>query len=201
MVRGKGGRLGKVARRGERPTRVREGTFDRSFTGVARWLLARGVRPNHLTFLQIPVFAAEAWAALAGQRVLFVALIVLVMLLDGGDGILARVGGLQSRAGAVLDATFDTVGIAIVLWGASRFFPEAAWWLALLFVGNSLLYLQNAVLGRKVVSYLRGPVLVAVLVPEALWAGLLIPAFIVVWEIAARLPQTWRRLRPVAASG
>jgi len=174
----------------------KEGLFDRYFTKAARWLLARGVRPNHFTFLQVPVFVAEVYAALNGLRWLFIGLIGLVIFLDGGDGILARVGGLQSRAGAVLDASFDTAGIAIVLWGASVFFPEAALWLALLFVGNLLLYVQNAVVGSKAVSYLRGPVLAAVAFPQTLLAALLIDGFIVAWLLAARLPRTIRRLVP-----
>lgn len=174
------------------------GLFDHYFTAAARWLLAKGVRPNHLTVLQVPVFVAEAYAALNGMRFLFIALIAFVILLDGGDGILARVGGLQSRAGALMDATFDTIGIAIVLWGASVFYPEAAWWLAALFVGNLLLYLQNGLVDSKMVSFLRGPVLVAVAFPDTLLAALLVDSFIVAWMLLARLPATARAVRAPA---
>lgn len=179
--------------------------YDRTFARGAKWLLARGIHPNHFTFLQLPVFTVQILAALEGSqgapgawlwRCVFVATILLVILLDGGDGILARVGNLQSRTGAVLDSLFDTMGIAITLWGAAQF-PELAVarnWLLLLFVGNLLLFLQNALLGHKVIAYVRGPVLVAVLVPQALLAGLLISSFILVWLLVVRLPQTVRAL-------
>lgn len=173
-----------------------EGVYDRWFAPAARWLLARGLRPNHLTFLQVPVFAAEIWAAWQGYRWLFIGLIVFVIALDGGDGILARVGGLQSRTGAMLDSLFDTMGIAVVLWGASLFFtPAATPWLLLLFLGNTMLYLQNALLEEKVIAYLRGPVLTAVAWPQALLAALVVASFVILWLLLWRGRRTWRALR------
>ncbi len=176
---------------------VAEGTYDRRFDSIAKALLARGVRPNHFTFSQIPVFALQIYAALQGTtgwRWTFVALIALLIILDGGDGILARVGNLQSKSGAVLDSTFDTLGIAIVMWGAARFFPEAETWLMFLFLGNTLLYLQNALLEHKVIAYIRGPVLSAVAFPETLFMAMWVAAIITVWLLVARLPASWRRL-------
>ncbi len=170
-----------------------EGAFDRPFEKAARWLLDHGVKPNHFTFAQIPFFALEIWAVLTDQRALFVSLIVFVILLDGGDGILARVGGLQSRAGAILDASFDTAGIAIVAWGATQFFPEVTWWLVALFIGNGLLYLQNLRLNEKVISYLRGPILTGVSFPATMLVSLTIASIIVAWELLTRLPATLRQ--------
>lgn len=170
-----------------------ENAFDGRFERMAAWLLARGVRPNHLTVAQLPVFAAEIWAALAGHPWIFVGLIVFVIFLDGMDGILARVGGLQSHAGALLDASFDTVGIAIVLWGAGRFNPEAEMIYYALFGGNLLLYVQNQFLDEKMVSYVRGPVLASVVFPDTLLLALFIPSFILVWLMVARLPRTFQK--------
>ncbi len=174
----------------------KEGTYDRRFERVAHWLLARGVRPNHFTFAQIPVFAAMIWSALSGQTWWFFGLSWFVILLDGGDGILARVGNLQSRTGAILDASFDTFGIAVVLGGAAQFFPEVGALLWTLFVLNGLLFLQNALLGAKVVSYVRGPVLVGVAWPEAMFGSLVVVYVIVLWLLVAKTPAT---LRHVAA--
>lgn len=180
--------------------RSREGTYDRTFGRAAMWLLDRGIHPNHFTFLQIPVFAVQILAALEGWRWTFVLLIALLIILDGGDGILARVGGMQSRAGAILDSTFDTLGIAIVMWGAAQFFPAAEAWLLFLFLGNTVLYLQNALLGEKVIAYIRGPVLAAVAFPDALLAGLAVGSFIITWLLVMRLPSTWRALNGQAPS-
>ena len=170
--------------------KAKEGTFDGPFVRVAKWLLARGVRPNHFTFAQIPVFAVEIWAAQNQMPYLFVASIALVIALDGGDGILARTGNLQSRKGAVLDATFDTIGIAIILWGAGQFFPAAEAWFLWLFAGNGVIYLQNALLEEKMVTYIRGPTLMAVLWPGFLVGALVLSTFIVLWIFLMRLPRT-----------
>ncbi len=172
----------------------KRGTFDAPFERVARWALARGVHPNHLTFAQVPVFLLEVYAAVQGWNWVFVGLILLVMALDGGDGILARTGGLQSRKGAVLDATFDTIGIAVVMWGATLFFPEAQAWLFLLFLLNALLFLQNGLLEQKMVSYVRGPVILSVAWPDFLLGGLLLAFFLVLWLLVARLPRSFRAL-------
>lgn len=172
----------------------KQGTFDGPFVRIAKWLLARGVHPNHLTFAQVPVFAIEIWAALEGHRWLFVGSILLIMTLDGGDGILARTGNLQSRKGAILDSTFDTLGIAIVLWGATQFFPDAEAWFLGLFLGNGLIYLQNALLEEKMVSYVRGPTILAIAWPNFVLGAVVVSSFIVAWIFLMRVPRTLRAL-------
>lgn len=174
--------------------RREEEYYDDPFEGPARFLLAKGVHPNHFTFLQVPVYVLEIVAALNGWRWTFVLSTFFVILLDGGDGVLARVGKLQTKTGAVLDSTFDTLGIAIVMWGATRFFPAEQAWFMFLFLGNIVLYLQNAMLGRKVIAYIRGPVLTAIAFPAALYGCLIVATIIVTWLLAVRMPATWRAL-------
>ncbi len=171
-----------------------ESVFDRRFVSAAKWLLAHGVHPNHFTFLQIPVFAFTIFAAVEGWNWPFALTTVFVMILDGGDGILARVGNLQSRTGAILDAVFDLTGIAILMWGATKFFPAAEAWIMLLFLANVLLFLQNALLGDKVVSYVRGPVVGAVAFPQVLPAALVVCTFTVVFLLVARAKRSWKAL-------
>lgn len=169
--------------------RKNESAFDRRFVQAAKWMLGKGVHPNHFTFLQVPVFAFTIVAALQGWNWPFVLTILFVMVLDGGDGILARVGNLQSKTGAVLDAMFDTMGIAIMVWGATKFFPAVEGWLLLLFLANVLLFLQNSVLGDKVVSYIRGPIVGAVAFPQVLLGALLLATFTVTFLLIARTPR------------
>src|SRR5688500_1434032 len=102
---------------------MRRTYYDELLTSGARWLIARGARPNHITFLQLPVLLGEVVAVKFGWRTVFVGLIALVILLDALDGVLARVGRMETKAGAVLDALFDTLGIAVVMWGAGVFLP------------------------------------------------------------------------------
>jgi phosphatidylglycerophosphate synthase len=183
-----------------RVRRERAHAFDAKFESAARWMLRRGIHPNHFTFLQVPVFVVSIIAAVEGWAWTFVLLIAFVIILDGGDGILARVGRMETRAGAVLDSTFDTMGIAIVLWGASRFAPAAETWLLFLFVGNTMLFVQNALVGNKVVSYVRGPILVGVVFPEVLLSGLVLASFIVAWLLLSRMRGTVRALfQPIPA--
>lgn len=175
-----------------------ESIFDRRFVPAAKWLLARGVHPNHFTFLQIPVFAFTILAAVEGWNWPFALTTVFVMVLDGGDGILARVGNLQSKTGAVLDAVFDTLGIALLMWGTTKFYPAAEAWIMLLFLANVLLFLQNALLGDKVVSYVRGPMVAMVAFPQLLLPALVTATIIVVFLLAMR---TGRSLRALAKAG
>jgi phosphatidylglycerophosphate synthase len=168
--------------------------YDGTLARTAQWLLNRGVHPNHATFLQVPIFGVQVWAAVAGHTGIFISLILAVMFLDGMDGVLARVGGKATRMGAVLDSTFDTIGIAVVMWGTAQFFPFAETWLFALFLGNALLYLQNAVIEQKMISYVRGPLILAVGWPPFVLAGLLLCTLIVGWMLIARLPGTFRAL-------
>ncbi len=166
--------------------------MDDTFRQAAQWLLARGVKPWHFTVAQIPVFALEIWAALNGLNLVFVGLIALVIILDGGDGILARTGDMASRTGAVLDASFDTVGIAIVLWGGTVFYPEWSGWFLYLFLANGALYAQNAILGTKVVSWVRGPALTAIGWPDTRYFALFVGVLTVTWLLTWRVPATLR---------
>ena len=176
------------------PRESKEGHYDRDWERAARWMLARGVHPNHFTLLQIPVLALQITAALQQWRWTFVLLILFVIVLDGGDGILARVGKLQSKSGAVLDALFDTIGITVVLLGAIRFEPSAKVWLIALLAGNFVLLVQNALLEQKALGYLRGPVLIGVAVPATMLGGLAIASVTLAWLFVTRLPQTWKAL-------
>jgi len=175
-----------------------ESAFDRTFVPAARWMLRHGVHPNHFTFLQVPVFAFTILAAEEGWNWPFALTILLVMVLDGGDGILARVGNLQSRTGAILDAVFDLLGIAILLWGCTLFFPHEGGWIMALLLANGLLFLQNALLGDKVVSYVRGPMVGAVAFPQALPAALVVASVTVGFLLVVRAGSSWKALAKAA---
>lgn len=171
----------------------KEQAFDRPFERAAKWLLDRGVQPNHLTFLQIPVLAVMVWAAWNQEVWWYFGLSWAIMVLDGADGIVARVGGTQSRSGAILDASLDTLGILVVLWGATQFHPEQAWaWWSLLGL-NGALYAQNVVLEEKVVTYVRGPVILAIAFPDVLWLAIIGTLVVSLWLIITRLPDTFQR--------
>lgn len=173
---------------------MKRAAFDKPFENAARWLLAKGVHPNHFTFLQIPVFVAMIWAGNAGNGWALFGLAWIPVILDGGDGILARVGRLESRAGAILDAVMDTVGIAVVLWGASQFFPGISWMYPLLFMLNGLLFAQNALLEEKWLGYVRGPVMIPVVAPDTIVLAMVMAFVTVSFLLLWRLPRTYKVL-------
>jgi len=92
------------------------------------------------------------------------------------------------------DAVFDLTGIAILMWGATKFFPAAEAWIMLLFLANVLLFLQNALLGDKVISYVRGPVVGAVAFPQVLPAALVVCTVTVGFLLVARGRRSWTAL-------
>jgi phosphatidylglycerophosphate synthase len=168
--------------------------YDGPFADAARKVLSWGVHPNHLTLLQLPVFALQMVAALEGWRWTFALLMLAIVVLDGGDGILARAGRLESRAGAILDALFDLVGIVVVLWGAARFFPDEAPWIIAILFGNLALFAQNALLEEKVIAYVRGPIVAAVALPQTLAVALVMTSLLLGFLLVARAPATFRAL-------
>jgi phosphatidylglycerophosphate synthase len=77
---------------------------------LARWLAAKGAKPDHLTFAGL-AFSLVA-ALLLGKGAFFGAAILIGLsgLCDILDGDVARVRGVVSRFGAFLDSTLDRVG-------------------------------------------------------------------------------------------
>lgn len=135
---------------------------EKRFDNLAWWFYKRGVRPDHLSLLQAPVYAGMAGVVFAAERdprllLWFVALQAFVVLLDGADGILARRTGTTTRRGHLLDSLFDIVGIGLTLWAIGHLYPTLqSWAFALLFL-NFLVYIQNEIQGTKAVTYTRGP--------------------------------------------
>lgn len=133
---------------------------DRALHALARGMYGIGLRPNHLTLLQVPVYAIMIWEGIHGHLIRFGLWQLVIMVLDGMDGTLARRMDLASRSGAILDAVFDLFGIVVVIGVAAYVHPEYTWWLVVLLATNLLLYGQNYQLDEKAVSYVRGPIVV-----------------------------------------
>lgn len=153
--------------------RVRWGLVEENVFDPLAWRLYRaGVRPNHFTFAQVPVYAAQAWFGWHGALPWFAAAVVFGIALDGADGIMARRTGHVTPKGRLLDALFDLLGIGVVLLVTALLHPDLGRWSLLLGAANVLVYYQNEVRGEKTVAYTRGPVLVGLLL-EPNYAGAL----------------------------
>ena len=80
--------------------------------------------PNALSLarlLAVPVLAA--FAAL-GRESAFTWVLIPALLTDIADGLIARLYGLESRVGAMLDSVADTLLMFVSLYGLWTFFPE-----------------------------------------------------------------------------
>lgn len=173
---------------------------EKRFDALAWWLHKLGVRPDHLTYLQAPVYAGMVLvgyraAAEAAYLWAFAALQILVVILDGADGIMARRTGTATRRGHLLDSTFDVTGIGITLWVAFHLHAELAGWLLLLMFVNFLVYMQNEIQGTKSITYTRGPVTIGLILeqwyPGLLLMGILLPLAIGLALMATRV--AWRK--------
>lgn len=164
------------------------------------WKLHRaGVRPDHISFLQIPVYAvmiAVGWSAdTTTERWIFGWLQVLAFMIDGADGILARRTGTVTKHGHLLDSIFDIAGIGLTIWVVAKHHPLLGQWLFGLLLVNFLVYLQNEIQGSKSVTYTRGPVTIGFVfelyTPGVLLIGIALPLFFGVVLLFTRI--TWRQ--------
>ncbi len=172
---------------------------------LARFLFRLGVRPNHLTLAQTPVYVVMIYTGFTGRIWIFGFLQLLVIFLDGLDGTVARRMGIQSRGGAYLDAAFDLFGIVLVMAVAIHAFPAYASPLGLLLVTNLLLYYQNYRLDEKAVSYVRGPVVLGLLAerhwPGVMWIAIWVPLAVTVLIVVVRMVRQPRPVPPHEVKG
>lgn len=121
-------------RMARRPIRARQALWARA---AARWLQRMGLRPNHISVLSV------AFAALAGvclilvarsgvvlSAVLFVAaaaFILLRLLCNLFDGMLAVEGGLRSKSGEIFNDLPDRLADSIILVAAGYSVRWAGW--------------------------------------------------------------------------
>ncbi|PMR69899.1 CDP-alcohol phosphatidyltransferase family protein [Halomonas heilongjiangensis] len=122
-------------------------------TWLARWLLARGARPDQVTagafvvgMLAVPLLALE-WYLPA------LAVILINRLGDGLDGALARLAGRSSDAGGFLDIGLDFVFYAAVVLGFALADPAAnalaAAFLLFAFIGTGTSFLAFAIMATR----------------------------------------------------
>jgi CDP-diacylglycerol--glycerol-3-phosphate 3-phosphatidyltransferase len=115
---------------------------------IAALLAAWGVHPNALTLAGclltagVGVFLAQGHWRLGGL------LIVLTTLLDGLDGLVARLSGRTSRFGAFLDSTLDRYAEAALLFGLLIYYTREQQRL-------DVLLLFVVLVGSLMVSYTR----------------------------------------------
>lgn len=172
------------------------------------WRLYKaGWRPDHFTWMQAPVLVllaivgyaskheVDAGGSWTGLLFLFGALQLLIIVLDGADGILARRTGSATRRGHLLDSLFDITGIGITLFVVMHLYVEWANLAFALLLVNFLVYLQNEIQGTKSITYTRGPVTgglyLSPFFPSAIVVALALPLAIGLILMVSRV--AWRK--------
>ena len=84
---------------------------------LGKWLSARGITPNALTYVALTFALASGIAAALSHFLLAAILLVISGLFDLLDGIVARAAHMSSRFGALLDSTVDRLADALPLLG------------------------------------------------------------------------------------
>lgn len=109
-----------------------DSTFGRAGSRVARALdrlaaalLRRGISPNALSYAALALGLAGALLFYVGHGGWALAVLVGSGLCDAVDGRVARLGGLTTPWGGVIDLTFDRIVEAAVLLGIAL--PHPAW--------------------------------------------------------------------------
>jgi len=86
-----------------------------------RWL--RHV-PNALSAARLLAVPVLAVLAALGRETAFTWVLIPALLSDIADGLVARIFGLESRLGAMLDSVADTLLMFVSLYGLWTFYPE-----------------------------------------------------------------------------
>ena len=103
---------------------------------AARLLAPSPVTPNAVTLFTLTLAIAAAGMAAAGWTIAGGVLIQAVSVIDGVDGELARLKGLSTRFGAVLDAVTDRYADALMIAGMTVYAVRFEDWAHAEFVGT-----------------------------------------------------------------
>jgi CDP-diacylglycerol--glycerol-3-phosphate 3-phosphatidyltransferase len=87
----------------------------------SRWLRQF---PNALSSLRLVAVPVLAVLALTGRETAFTWVLIPALLTDIADGLIARLLGLESRLGAMLDSVADTALLFVAVYGIWVFHPE-----------------------------------------------------------------------------
>jgi len=88
--------------------------LEKSTQPLVRWLVARRVHPNTLTWLSFFISTASCYFILTDFYLVALILWWTGRLFDGLDGLVARMAGLQSARGGFLDISLDMLAYSLV---------------------------------------------------------------------------------------
>jgi phosphatidylglycerophosphate synthase len=92
-----------------------QGERDRLFARLADLCIKTGVRENHVSIIGLA--AAAIGAVVLFNPLLAAVFLVINLLCDGLDGVIARRRGAPTRSGEIIDITCDTVSLLLLALG------------------------------------------------------------------------------------
>jgi cardiolipin synthase (CMP-forming) len=112
---------------------------------------------NALSLYRLCAAPVIVWAALSGERTLFIVLMLVSLATDAADGFLARRWKQESRLGARLDALADSLTLGAGLSGVWAFerapFVENPRWLAMFLAALALATVVSLVKFRRLPAF------------------------------------------------
>jgi CDP-diacylglycerol--glycerol-3-phosphate 3-phosphatidyltransferase len=117
-------------------------------SAVGRWLHARGVHPDLITFVGLLVVAVAAYLASQGEFFWAAIVIIAGAPLDAVDGAVARAMGRTDKFGALWDSVLDRYADGLLFMALAYYYSKA---------GNqtAMVLAVLALLGTELVSYAR----------------------------------------------
>ena len=115
-------------------------SIETALTPLLLFLYQRGITANHLTAVQVLLFAPIIYSICLYNIIVFAILFAITLLFDTLDGMHARVTKTTSRKGHLYDKVVDLLSIILFLVGVSFMIPELISLSALLMVTTLILY-------------------------------------------------------------
>lgn len=125
--------------------------LDKPLIMIARWVMARGLRADHVTIIGFAIGIAAGIAIIFGAFILALCLILLSRLCDGLDGTIARLTKPTDR-GAFLDISLDFlfygfIPLSFAIYDEGNALVAAC--LLLSFIGTGGSFLSYAAIAEK----------------------------------------------------
>ncbi len=117
-------------------------------SAVGRWLHARGVHPDVITFVGLIIVAIAAYVAAQGEFFWSAIIIIAGAPLDAIDGAVARAMGRTDKFGAVWDSVLDRYADGFLFMGIAYYYSTQG-------EQTAVLLALLALTGTQSVSYVR----------------------------------------------
>ncbi len=117
-------------------------------SSAGRWLHARGVHPDMITFVGLVVVAVAAYVAAQGEFFWAAIIIIAGAPLDAVDGAVARAMGRTDKFGALWDSTLDRYADGFLFMGIAYYYSTQG-------KQPAVLLAMLALIGTQLVSYVR----------------------------------------------